>query len=405
MGNVDHTSRDHALLSASGAKRWMACTPSARLEEKAADKSGNSIYAQEGTLAHELSDIVLHKQWKDMSTRSFNAQKKKIHTAVKKLFPKNHEATWAEMEREVKKYTDIVSEQYAATLKEYPDALLILEERLDYSHIVPQGFGTGDAMIVADVWLWIGDLKYGRGVEVDAKTNPQMMLYGLGALREQELVYNIERVSMNIIQPRLDNFSTWECSVGYLEKWAETIVRPKARLAFDGEGEKEAGDHCKWCKVKAVCRTLADHNLEIARHDFKAASDMSLQELSDVLLRAPMLTDWLSAVKDHLREEALKGAVVPKHKLVIGKSNRKWTDQSKVQKVMDKEGFTTDEYMKSTLQGIPTIEKLLGKEAFAEKLSGTWEKPQGAPTLVHISDKRQPYGLASAKADFADAEK
>lgn len=399
MSNVDHTSRDHALLSASGAKRWMACTPSARLEEKAADKSGNSIYAQEGTLAHELSDIVLHKEWKDMSTKSFNAQKKKIKTQVVKLMS---EASWAEMEREVKKYTDIVSETYRATLKKHPDAILILEERLDFSHIVPQGFGTGDAMIVSDDWMWIGDLKYGRGLLVEAKSNPQCMLYGLGALREQELVYDIERVSMNIIQPRLNNFSQWECSVKYLEKWAETIVKPKARAAFDGEGEKVAGEHCKWCKVKAVCRTLADHNLELAKHDFKDAQDMSLEELADILLRSDMLTDWLSSVKKHLQEQALTGAAIPNHKLVIGKSNRKWLDQAKVQKVMDKEGFTTDEYMKSTLQGIPTIEKLLGKEAFEEKLSGTWEKPQGAPTLVHISDKRQPYGLASAKEDFKD---
>lgn len=336
-----------------------------------------------------------------MSTRSSNAQKKKLKTQVVKLLS---EASWAEMEREVKKYTDIVSETYRSVLKEHPDAIIILEERLDYSHIVPQGFGTGDALIVADGILYIFDLKYGRGLLVEAKSNSQAMLYAIGALHEQELVYDIERVNMNIVQPRLNNFSSWECSTGYLVKWAETFVKPKAAQAFKGEGEKVAGDHCKWCKVKAVCRTLADHNLEIAKHDFKAADEMSIAELSEILLRSNMLTDWLSSVKKHLQEKALEGETIPQHKLVIGKSNRKWTNQTKVQEVMDSEGFTTDEYMKSSLQGIPTIEKLLGKEVFEEKLSGAWEKPQGAPTLVHISDKRQPYGLASAKEDFKAVE-
>jgi hypothetical protein len=226
------------------------------------------------------------------------------------------------------------------------------------------------------------------------------MLYALGALRAQELVYDIERVSMNIIQPRLNNFSTWECSVDYLEKWAKEIVRPKALAAFDGEGEKAAGDWCKWCKVKAICRTLADHNLELAKYDFAPAQDLSLTELAGILTRADMLLDWLSSVKKHLSDEALRGESVPGYKLVVGKSNRRWVDGTKVQKVMDEEGFTTDEYMKSTLQGIPTIEKLLGRETFDEKLTGTWEKPSGAPTLVHISDKRPAFGLASAKEDF-----
>ena len=402
MEGVDHTSRDHALLSASGASRWMNCPPSARLEEKAVDRSGDSVYAQEGTLAHELSDIVLQAEWKGMSTRTFNAQRKKIHTAVKKLFPDNHEAAWAEMERETKKYTDTVSEQYRATLKDHPDAVLLLEQRLDYSHIVPQGFGTGDAMVVSDDWVWIADLKYGKGIEVEAKSNPQMMLYALGALQELELVYDIRRVSMNVVQPRLNNFSKWECSVEYLNKWGETIVRPKAKLAFEGKGEKSAGDHCKWCKVKPVCRALADHNLELARHDFRAAEDMSLEELAGILLRADMLTDWLSSVKQYLFEKALAGEQVPHHKLVIGRSDRVWTDQPKVVSTLAAEGFKPEEYMKSTLQGIPTIEKLMGKEAFMEKLEGAWDKPQGKPTLVHVTDKREPYGLASARADFAE---
>lgn len=399
MAEVDHSSRDHALLSASGAKRWLSCTPSARLEEKAVDKSGDSIYAQEGTLAHELSDIELHRKWKPelMPTRTYNAQKKKLRNAVIKLLDEN---AWKEMVREVAKYTDQVSEKYAEVLKEHPDAILILEERLDYSHVVPQGFGTGDAMIVADGIIFIFDLKYGRGISVEAKSNPQMMLYALGALREQELVYDIERVNMNIIQPRLNNYSSWECSVGYLTKWADTVVRPKAEEAFAGEGEKEAGDWCKFCKVAVFCRKLADHNLELARHDFKAAQDLTLEEMSDIMLRADMLTDWLASIKKHLQKEALAGKTIPMHKLVLGKSNRKWVDEAKVKKLLTEEGFKEDEYLKVSLEGIPKIERLVGKEDFDDKFAGTWEKPQGAPTLVHISDKRQPYGLASAKADF-----
>ena len=363
-------------------------------------KDSGSIYSKEGTLAHELSDILLQKEWKKLSAKGFSAEKRKIHNAVKKLFPDSHEYVWAEMETEVQKYVDIVSEAYRASLAETPDAVLLLEQRLDYSHVVPQGFGTGDAIIIGNLRMKGFDLKYGRGIIVDAKLNKQQMLYSIGALRKFEMHYDIERVEMNIVQPRVNNYSTWETSVGYIESWAEKIVRPAAETAFAGEGEKAAGDWCKWCKIKPICRKAMDHNLELAKHDFKRPDEVSVEELAGVLDRADMFTDWLSSVKDYLSQRLMKGDPVPGYKMVEGRSNRKWVDESKVEKLLQKEGFKPEDYLKSSLEGITKIEKLVGKDDFYEKFSELFIKPPGAPTMVHISDRRTAMGLAQAKEDF-----
>lgn len=401
MATVDHTGRDHALLSASGASRWMACPPSARLEEKALTKDTDNIYAQEGTLAHELSDILLQERWKGLSAKGAAAEKRKITTAVKKLFPDDHALILQEMEAEVQKYVDIVSEAYSEALKTTPDAVLLLEERLDYSHIVEQGFGTGDAIIIGDGLMDEYDLKYGKGIVVDAKLNPQLMLYANGALRKYDMAYDIQRVRLNIVQPRLDNFSSWETSVGYIENWAEKVVRPAAKLAFAGEGEKKAGDHCKWCKVKPICRAVMDYNLEIAKHDFKQPEEVSIEELAGILDRADMFTDWLSSVKSYLMDTALSGKFVPGYKLVEGRSNRRWADEEKVKQILEEDGYPQEEFLKMSLEGITKIEKLVGKDEFNTKFGDAVIKPQGSPTLVPLSDRRPAMGLAQAKEDFA----
>jgi len=401
MSSVNHKDRDHALLSASGASRWMACTPSARLEEKAMVKDSGSIYSKEGTLAHELSDIMLQKRWKNLSDKGFNAEKRKIRTAVKKLFPDSPDLIMQEMETEVQKYVDIVSEAYLAALTETPDAVLMLEERLDYSHVVPEGFGTGDAIIIGNLKMRGFDLKYGRGIVVDAKLNQQQMLYSLGALRKFEMHFDIGRVEMNIVQPRVNNYSTWETSANYIESWAEKIVRPKAVAAFEGSGEKHAGDWCKWCKIKPVCRAAMDKNLEMAQHDFKLPEEVPIDELAEVMLRMDMFTDWISSVKAYLVQQAMAGKEVPHFKLVEGRSNRKWVNEDRVTELLTENGFTEDQYMKSSLEGITKIEKLVGKDDFYRVFSETIVKPPGAPTLVHESDRRDPIGsLAEAKKDF-----
>lgn len=396
---TDHSNRAHALLSASGAARWLACPPSARLEERSTVKDTSSIYAEEGTLAHELADITLQREFKGMHGRTFNAEKKKIATAVKKLFD-GDDKVFVEMEREVQKYVDYVKECFAEAKRGCPSAVIILEERVDYSHIVPGGFGTGDCIIVADGLMYIIDLKYGRGVEVHAKTNPQMMLYAVGALRAFDLMYEIERVRHCVAQVRLDNISEWECSVQYIEKWALTVAAPQAKLAHAGDGEMKAGDHCKFCKVKALCRTLADHNLELARHEFRDPQLMSLEELAPIYEQAGTLVEWVNAVGDHLFEQALKGNVVPNHKIVEGRSNRKWADEKKAAEILEESGFKTDDFMRSSLETITNVQRLVGKDIFDEKLGPCVVKPPGKPTLVHVTDKRPAIGLDTAKREF-----
>jgi len=397
MSGINHSTRGHALLSASGSKRWMNCTPSARLEERMSSEE-ESIFAKEGTLAHELSDIILQKAFKDMPIKAFNAEKRKIKNAVVKLLSAE---AFEEMETEVAKYVDIVSEAYNVALKANPGAVLILEERLDYSHIVPEGFGTGDTMIVSDGLLDNYDLKYGRGISVEAKSNPQLMLYGLGALRRFELQYDIQEVQMNIVQPRLNNYSSWKCSVQYLEKWGEKVVKPVAEKAFAGEGDKCAGDWCKWCKFKPVCPTIKEKALEVAKHEFAPVDEVSLSELAEVMKQSEIITDWLSAVKKHLLTQIQKGEKVPGFKVVAGRSNRKWINETKTICILDKlPNIEVTDFMVSKVKGIAAIEKLVGKETFEEHFSKAFEKPTGAPTLAPFSDKRPAMGLAQAKEDF-----
>lgn len=398
MAEVNHSSRSHALLSASGAARWLACTPSARLEERAGGKDTSSIYAEEGTLAHELSDIMLHREFKGMKAKTFNSEKRKLKTRVIKLLD---ELAWSEMEREVQKYVDYVKETFLAVRKKTPDAVLMLEERLDYSHIVPQGFGTGDCIIIADDIMYVIDLKYGKGIQVEAKTNPQAMLYAHGALYKFDMAFDIKEVQMCIVQPRLNNISEWKCSVNYLHGWADKVAGPKAKLAYAGEGEKVAGDHCKWCKVKALCRTYADKNLELAKYEFSDPDLLTLEERAQIYEQSGMLTDWVSSIGKNLFDEAMKGTPIPNHKLVIGRSNRKWTDEQKAMELLAEKGFEESEYKRVSIETITKVQKLVGKDVLEEEFKDFMVKPEGKPTLVHASDKRTAIGLASAKEEFS----
>lgn len=399
---VDHKSRDHALLSASGSHRWLACTPSARLEDKADISLGSSsVYAEEGTLAHELSEITLHKALGNLSEKGFAAEKKKIQTKLKKLLGDSHDH-FHEMETEVQKYVDIVLEIYEDCKKKDPGAIILIEEKVDFSNIAPEGSGTLDVAIIAFKVLFVIDLKYGKGVKVEAKTNPQAMLYSTGALNSFDPFYEIERVNHMIIQPRLDNFSSWECSKEYIQKWGETVAKPRADLAFKGEGEKVAGDHCKFCKVKALCRTLAEKNLELAKHEFRDPDLMELEELVPIFNQVQLLQDWVSAVGDYLLAKALEGTEVPGMKVVEGRSQRKWTDEEAIIKLLRKKKYKVSDIMISKLGGIGHIEKLLGKGPFYELLDPYVEKPAGKATLVPESDKRPRIGITQAQRDFEE---
>lgn len=388
---MEHSTRAHALLSASGASRWMACTPSARLEEKF-DESSTSTFAAEGTLAHEFGDVNLRFKNGEITEKTLNSELKKLRK------DKNYTD---EMEGEVDKYVEIVTEAFAVAKARTPDAKLLIEERVDFSHLVEKGFGTGDVCIVADGFLDVIDLKYGKGVKVDADNNPQLMLYGSGALRNFEMMYDdIHTVNLVIVQPRLDHLSEWKISTEKLIEWGEKEVKPKAAKAYQGKGVQKAGDHCKWCKVKAVCATLAAKNVKLAQHDFKDPHLLTESQVIEVYKQQPMLVDWVNSVAKYLLDEAVKGKKWPGLKLVEGRSNRKWSDEEKVKEALTDNLFDEKDFTTTKLQGITAVEKLVGKSEFPTILGNLVIKPQGKPTLVPMSDKRPAMGIEQAKEDF-----
>ena len=307
------------------------------------------------------------------------------------------------MEGEVDKYVTYCLEAYAVAQQNPTGAVMLVEEKFDFSHLVEQGFGTGDATIISDGTLEIIDLKYGKGVRVDADNNPQLKLYASGALHAFDLSYDIHTVRMHIVQPRLDHISVFEMSVTDLIAWGQKIVTPTAKKAYLGKGVQKAGDWCKWCKVKAMCATLAAANVKLAQHEFKDPHLLSDQQLLDVYKQQPMLVDWVNAVKDHLLTEALKGKHWPGYKLVEGKSNRKWVDEKKAIEVIEAEGFDRSLVVNEKIKPLGQLEKLLGKAGFNAAVGEYIIKPPGAPTLVAASDKRPAINSAeNAKADFTD---
>ena len=381
----------HALLGPSGAKRWMSCPPSARLEEPFPDSS--SEYADEGTLAHSLAETILRYNNGEISKKAFSTRLNKI-----KADPMYNK----EMQDYIEDYTQRIWEISNEVKAACPDARVLFEQRLDVSEYVPDGFGTGDVVIVADDMVNIIDLKYGKGVGVSAKGNPQLRLYGLGAYLEHSMLYDIQKVRMTIIQPRLENISTEELTVEELLDWAEKEVRPKAAQAYAGEGEFRVGDHCRFCKARVTCRARAEYNLELTKLDFVDPALLTDEEIGDVLRRADELDHWVKDITEYALAEALKGTKYEGWKLVEGTSRRKYTDMAKVISTVQDAGYPYDDITKPVEPiTITDMTKLIGKKKFEELLSGLVIKPEGKPTLVPKSDKRPELNrVAEAKRDF-----
>ena len=393
---VEHSQRKHALLSASKAERWLNCPPSARLEEKFNETHPpkTSIYAEEGTLAHELANVILLHELGELTDKEFQNEKTRIE---------KDQLYSSEMPYEVQKFVDYVLEQYAAAKAITPDAVCLIEQTLDFSEYVEQGVGIGDAVIIADGKMEVIDLKYGKGILVDPVENPQLSLYGLGAVHEYELMYEFDEVTLTIFQPRVDNCKSWTTTVDQLKTWGLKIVKPIAAKAYVGEGLHSAGPHCKWCSVKAMCYTLAQQNIKLARKDFKEPELLTMKELLDVFRQIPMLVDWANSVKDFLEAEAKEGKDIPGYKLVAGKANRKYTDEAGMRAKLLEMGYSEEDFLKTSLKGIPDVERLVGKAVFNKELSPYWDKPEGAPTLVEESDPRPAYTPeARAKSDFSE---
>lgn len=357
----------HAVLSASSSYRWLNCTPSAMLEKSFENKGSEA--AAEGTAAHELCEHKLKKALKRRSKRPVS------------------DYNTDEMEECSDAYVDFVMEQYEQAKQKCKDPVVLIEQRLDFSAYVPDGFGTGDCLIVADDTLHIVDFKYGLGVLVEAEHNPQMMLYALGALAIYQDLYDIEYVAMTIFQPRRENVSTWTISVSELLDWAENELKPKAELAAKGEGEYCSGDWCTFCRAKATCRKRAEDKLKMARFDFEEPPLLTDEEVAEVLTQLPDLTRWATEVQEYALEQATKhGKHWTGFKIVRSASRRKYTDEEKVAQTAIKAGY--EDIYRSTLIPITEMEKLMGKKNFAEILGDLVYKPQGKLTLAPETDKR-----------------
>ncbi len=382
----------HALLGPSGASRWLACTPSARLEQSFPDTAGEA--AAEGTLAHSLAELILEYKTKRILKKVYTARLKEIQANA--LYSD-------EMLSLMDEFSVFVLEKLSHAQRHTSDAGLFLETKLDLTEYVPDGFGTGDVCIVADHVLEITDLKYGKGVEVSAHENKQMMLYALGALDAFGHLYDIQQAVMTIYQPRMKNISSFEMSVADLRSWAENYLKPRALMAHNGEGEFAPGDACKFCKAKPRCKALADYNNQLARHEFKNPELITDEEVSEILSRTDLFTSWLKVVNDYALAEALKGHKWPDYKLVEGRSNRAYTNEDEISKVLIAKGLKEEDIFTKKLLGITAMEKSLGKSDFATHLGSYVIKPAGKPTLVPASDKRPEYNSADgAAADFAE---
>lgn len=370
----------HALLSASASKRWINCPPSARLTENMDDVT--SEFAKEGTEAHELCAYLVNKALgkKEVDPRS------------------NFEYYSAEMENCANEYCEYVIEEFAKAKETCPDAKIYIEQRLDYSKWVIDGFGTGDCLIIADDTLEIIDYKHGMGVLVDASGNTQMMLYALGAIDTFGDLFDIKDIKMTIFQPRKDNIETSYISKTDLLCWANGILKPTAKLAYEGKGEYKSGSHCKFCKAKAICKKRMEDNMEIAKEEFKNPDTLSIKEISELLPIIETASEWINDVKDYALAKAISGVKINGYKLVEGRSNRKYTSEEEVAKIVEDAGF--DPYERKVMSITAMTSKLGGKKKFDELLGAYVYKPQGKLTLVPDSDARKEF--LSAVNDFND---
>lgn len=368
----------HALLSASSAKRWLACPPSARLTENMPDTG--SGYAAEGTLAHSLCELKLRRKFEGLKKSAFD----KAFAEIRK-----NELYSPEMDGYTDQYIDYISRiVHGYSTK----PAVIPEQRVDYSEIAPGGFGTSDCIILCGNDIHIIDFKYGKGVPVSAEDNPQLKLYTLGAAREYDMLYDIRNVTLHIVQPRTeDGNSSWSLSRDALEEWGRSIM-PTAKLAWEGRGGFSCGDHCRFCKAKATCRARAEHILSEAEFSAVPPELLSDDELGKILVRARLFANWLSDIEEYALNEILSGKTVTGFKAVEGRSNRQITDLEAAFTILKDSGIEEAMLYERRPLGLTELEKLVGgKKKLTELIGGYIEKPQGRPTLVPADDKRPDY--------------
>jgi len=379
----NHSEREHALLSASSAARWLACPPSAVAAE--AYENEGTDFTREGTLAHEVAEAM--------------ARNGGCFGVGDELFAEKYADITAEMTECAGGYADYIQEQIKSD-----NAVILLEQRVDFSPWVPGGFGTADCIIIQGTTMDVIDYKYGKGVTVSAEDNPQMKLYGLGAYNDYGFAYDIEKIRLHIYQPRLNNISVDEINLDELMGWAEKTVKPTAAKAAKGKGEYRAGDHCRFCPHAGRCRKLTQVCTEhIETHGMKASVPvLAPWEVAEVLQMEPMISLWLKRVKDQALTTMMDGGEIPGYKVVAGRGSRAWADDLEVAAALKASGYSQEDITKTELLSVAAMEKALGKKKVAELVGGQILSYTGAPTVAPATDKRPVYDrLAEAKEDFA----
>ena len=365
----------HALLGPSSAARWIACPPSVKLCEQFEDVE--SEYAKEGSLAHEIAELKVRKLIDPgLTSRKFTA-------AMKKL--KEKEFYQEEMQGYTDEYVEFIQEQmYSYSTTPH----IAVEQRVDFSEYVPDGFGTADCILISNDTLHVIDFKYGKGVPVSVENNKQLLLYALGAYLAYEMIFPIAHIKMSIVQPRLNNIDTWECSLDYLLEFAK-IAQEKATMALKGEGDFNCGEHCKFCKAKAICKERANVNLELAKYEFKAADQLTLEEIGEILEKAKDLAKWAEDLKEYALSESLKGNEVPGWKAVNGRGSRSFKNTDEAIKVLVDNGIAEELLYERKYLTLAQIEKVIGKKDFNNLVGNLIVMNVGKPTLVEASDKRE----------------
>lgn len=386
----------HAVLSPSKSSMWLNCTPSAKLSE---GYKTTSEAADEGSLAHELSELLLKKVLKKVSEKDFLVKVKSI---------KANKHYNASMMEHCVQFSVYVIEQYTALQQKFDDAAIFLEVKLDLRHYIPEGFGTGDIILVAGDTIQIIDLKYGKGVFVKAKGNTQMKIYGLGALEAFSIFSNeYKKVNMTIYQPRLGNIDSWKITTKELTKWATETLAPKAKLAYNGKGERVAGEHCKFCPVKATCKAHADYNMTIAGVEFddlpEKAGSLTDKQLAEVYAKAKQIRNWLTGIEEYMLAKAIAGKTWKGLKLVYGRSTRVISNPDAIIKILKAKKVPVSKFLSEPqLLGITALEKNIGAEQFQKLTSKYITKSLGKPSLVSAESKGKEYNVnESAKEDFS----
>lgn len=371
----------HAKLSASGSSRWLNCPGSVKLEESLPDAS--SPYAVEGTLAHSAAELKLNMYFKKgIGPKKYKSQMDTLKASE----------YW---DKSMDDYTDVYVDHIKARALAYEEKPFIdFEVRVDFSDVVPEGFGTCDCVMIQGTELNIIDLKYGAGVKVDAEKNTQLMLYALGAYKMYSLLYDIQTVHLTIAQPRLDHFETFTLTTPELKEFGE-MIKPIAEEAYRGSDRLQVGEHCRFCKAKPKCRARAEEmfgkiktNIEPIK-DKEPSEILTSEEMGELLDKVDGVVDWIKSLEAEALSEALKGNKVTGYKLVEGRSVRKITDETEAVNKLVEAGYEEPLLYEKKLLSMTKLEKIVGKKEFSAILGDVIEKPQGKPTLVKVSDKRK----------------